>query len=184
MSDSTGSNILLGITGSIAAYKAPSVARGLMALGHSVRAVMTKAACEFITPTTLRAVTGQPVVTCMFIPESQAGLEHIHLADWADAFAVVPATANFLGKAAGGIADDILSCTWMACDCAKLIAPAMNDRMWRAPATQRNVRTLSEDLPELVWVGPTEGKLASGKIAMGHLAPVDDIVAAIDGVCR
>ena len=86
-------NILLGITGSIAAYKAPSVARGLMARGHSVRVVMTQAACEFITPTTLRAVTGQPVITCMFIPESQAGLEHIHLAEWADVLAIVPATA-------------------------------------------------------------------------------------------
>jgi phosphopantothenoylcysteine decarboxylase/phosphopantothenate--cysteine ligase len=183
---SPGSHIILGVTGSIAAYKACSVLRGLKARGHDVRVVMTPSAQEFVTPTTFRSLSGNPVVARMFIDETQVGLQHIELADWVDPesehgpglMAVVPATANFIGKAANGIADEILSCTWMACDCPKLLAPAMNDRMWASAPVQRNVDYL-RGLPEVSFVTPVEGELASGRIGVGHLAPVDRIVDAI-----
>jgi phosphopantothenoylcysteine decarboxylase/phosphopantothenate--cysteine ligase len=113
----------------------------------------------------------------MFVPEDQVGLQHITLADWVDVLVVAPATANFIGKAVGGIADEILSCTWMACDCPRLVAPAMNDRMWLSEAVRRNCDHL-RNLPDVQFVEPVEGKLASGKTGMGHLAPVDRIVEA------
>ncbi len=179
-----GRNIILGVTGSIAAYKTASVLRGLMAHGHNVRAVMTAAAQQLVAPTTFRALSGNPVVTEMFVQGQAVSLQHIHLAEWVDLLAVVPATANFIGKAANGIADDILSCTWMACDCPKVIAPAMNDRMWAAPPVQRNCSYL-ESLPRVEFVGPVEGKLASGKVALGHLAPVEEIIDRIQALaCR
>ncbi|MFO7959027.1 MAG: flavoprotein [Candidatus Brocadiia bacterium] len=178
MSTPDGRNIILGVTGSIAAYKACSVLRGLMDRGHTVRVVMTAAAQRLVTPTTFRSLSGRPVVTRLFIDEQQVGLQHIELAEWVDALAVVPATANFIGKAANGIADEILSCTWMACDCPKLLAPAMNDRMWAGAPVQRNCDYL-RSLPGVRFVEPVEGKLASGKRAVGHLAPVDLIVDGI-----
>lgn len=178
-----GRNIIFGVTGSIAAYKACAVLRGLRERGHAVQVVMTDAAQQLVTASTFHALSGRRVVTSMWIPQEQVGLEHIHLAEWAHAMAVVPATANFLGKAANGIADDILTCTWMACDCPKLIAPAMNDRMWASPPTQRNADYL-RGLPGVVFVDPVEGRLASGKQAVGHLAPVKTIVDAVDGIAR
>ena len=176
--DTPAGNVVLGVTGSIAAYKAASVLRGLMARGCAVRVVMTAAAQKLITATTFRALSGRPVVTRMFADEDQAGLQHIELAEWADVLAVAPATANFIGKAAGGIADEIASCTWMACDCPKLLAPAMNDRMWQSPAVQRNCAYLRE-LPGVSFIDPVEGRLANGRIGMGHLARVDAIVEAV-----
>ncbi len=173
-----GSNIILGVSGSIAAYKAASVLRGLMARGHAVQVVMTPSACRLVTPTTFRALSGRPVVTELFADEGQVGLQHIELAEWVDVLAVAPATANFIGKAAGGIADEILSCTWMACDCPKLVAPAMNDRMWASPAVQRNAAYL-RGLPGVTFVEPVEGRLASGRVGVGHLAPIDEIVEAV-----
>jgi phosphopantothenoylcysteine synthetase/decarboxylase len=182
MGDQTsGRNILLGVTGSIAAYKAPGILRGLQRLGHVVQVVMTGSARQLVTATTFRALSGRPVVTRMFIPDDQADLQHIRLADWADVLAVAPATANFIGKVAGGIADEILSATWMASGCPKLLAPAMNDRMWNAAPVQRNVEYL-RGLPDVTIVGPVEGILASGKTAMGHLAPVERIIATIDSL--
>jgi len=175
MSTQDGTNVILGVTGSIAAYKAASVLRGLMDRGHRVRVVMTAAAQRLVTPTTFRSLSGRPVVTRLFIEEQQVGLQHIELAEWVDVLAVVPATANFIGKAANGIADEILSCTWMACDCPKLVAPAMNDRMWVSPPVQRNCDYL-RSLAGIQFVEPVEGKLASGKRAVGHLAPVDRII--------
>ncbi len=177
----TGKNIILGVSGSIAAYKAPSVLRGLTARGHSVRVVMTEAAQRLVGPATFRSLSGQPVATGLWIAEGQASLVHIELADWADALAIVPATANIIGKIACGIADEVLSCTWMACDCAKVVAPAMNDRMWLSPAVQRNVAGLKV-LEGVHIVGPVEGRLASGKIAVGCLAPIKDIIATIDNI--
>ncbi len=181
-----GRNVILGVTGSIAAYKACEVLRGLSRRGHSVRVVMTAAAQQFVTATTFRALSGLPVITCMFVEDDQASLQHIELAEWvagtggsdAGVLALVPATANFIGKAAAGIADDILSCTWMACPCPKVVAPAMNDRMWRSAAVQRNCDWLRRQ-PEVTFVEPVEGRLASGRVAVGHLAPVEHIVDAI-----
>ncbi len=175
MSQSAGGHIVLGVTGSIAAYKAASVLRGLMDRGHAVRVVMTRAACHLVGPSTFRSLSGRRVVTRLFVEQHQVGLEHIELAEWAEVLAVVPATANFIGKAANGIADDALTCTWMACDCPKLVAPAMNDRMWASPAVRRNCGYL-RGLEDVHFVEPVEGRLASGKRAMGHLAPVAQIV--------
>ncbi len=176
-----GRNIILGVTGSIAAYKAATILRGLMARGHAVQVVMTPSAQRLVTPTTFRSLSGRPVVTEMFVDEGQVGLQHIELADWAQVLAVAPATANFIGKVANGIADEILSCTWMACDCPKVLAPAMNDRMWAADPVQRNCRYL-RGLPGVHFVEPVEGKLASGRVGVGHLAPVEQIVEAIHRV--
>ena len=176
---STGKNILLAVTGSIAAYKAASVLSGLMARGHAVQVLMTQAAQQFITPTTFRSLSGRPVVTRLFIEEDAAALVHVELAQWAHLLAVVPATANIIGKFACGIADEIVSCTWMACDCPRIIAPAMNDKMWESPAVQRNCALLKE-IRGVHFVDPVRGKLASGKVALGRLAPVKDIVDAID----
>ena len=177
--ESPGGNVILGVTGSIAAYKACSVVRALAALGHSVQVVMTASAQKLVGAATFRALSGRPVLTGIFAEDAQPALPHIELAEWGDVLAVVPATANFLGKAAGGIADDILSCTWMACDLPKVLAPAMNDRMWASPAVRRNCDYL-RGLPGIAFTGPVEGRLASGRIGMGHLAPVDEIVADID----
>jgi len=178
---SGGKNIILGVTGSIAAYKAASILRGLMARGHAVQVVMTPSACRLVTPTTFRALSGRPVVAEMFPDEGQVGLQHIELADWAHVLAIAPATASFIGKAANGIGDEILSCTWMACDCPKVIAPAMNDRMWASPAVVRNCDYL-RSLPGVSFVEPVEGKLASGRVGVGHLAPIADIIEKIHTV--
>ena len=176
-----GGNIILGVSGSIAAYKACSVVRGLMTRGHQVRVVMSEAAQHLVTATTFRALSGNPVVTSLWIEETEAGLVHIGLADWADALAVVPASADIIAKCALGLADEILSTTWLACDCPKVVAPAMNDRMWNNPATARNVEALAaQDGVHLIQ--PVEGRLASGKVATGHLAPVERIVEKIHQV--
>lgn len=175
---SAGGKVILGVTGSIAAYKAASVVRGLMARGHVVQVVMTPSAQRLITPTTFRSLSGRPVVTEMFVDEGQVGLQHVELAEWANVLAVAPATANFIGKIANGIADEILSCTWLACDCPKVVAPAMNDRMWANDAVQRNCRYL-RGLPGVRFVEPVEGKLASGRVGVGHLAPVEQVIKVI-----
>lgn len=174
----TGKNVILGVTGSIAAYRAASILRGLMALGHTVQVVMTSSAQRLVTPTTFRSLSGRTVITDMFIDDGQVGLQHIELAEWVHVLAVAPATASFIGKAANGIADEILSCTWMACDCPKVLAPAMNDRMWGSDPVQRNCRYL-RDLADVHFIEPVEGRLASGRTGMGCLAPVDQIVKAI-----
>jgi len=180
---STGKNILLAVTGSIAAYKAASVLRGLTERGHAVQVLMSVAAQHFITPTTFRALSGRPVITRLFIEEEAAALVHVELAEWADLLAVVPATANIIGKFACGIADEIVSCTWMACDCPRVIAPAMNDRMWASPVVQRNCALLKE-MAGVHFVGPVRGKLASGKVAEGRLAPVPQIVDVIHSIVQ
>jgi phosphopantothenoylcysteine decarboxylase/phosphopantothenate--cysteine ligase len=184
--EQSGGNVILGVTGSIAAYKAAPILRGLTGRGHSVQVVMTPSARRFVTATTFRALSGRPVVDEMFPAERQTSLQHIELAEWvaagperaAGVLAVAPATANFIGKAANGIADEILSCTWMACDCPKLIAPAMNDRMWASAAVRRNCDYL-HGLADVTFVEPVEGRLASGRMGPGRLAPVEDIVEAI-----
>lgn len=180
--NSAGKNLLVAVTGSIAAYKAASVVRGLMERGHTVQVIMTGAARRFVTATTFRALSGRPVVSTLFPDEANTRLVHVELAEWARVLAVVPATANILGKFAAGIADELVSCTWMACDCPRVVAPAMNDRMWQSPAVQRNRRFLQE-LSDVHFVGPVGGRLAGGKeAATGRLAPVEQIVKTIDRV--
>ena len=178
-----GKNIILGVSGSIAAYKAASILRGLMDEGHQVQVVMTEAAQKLVSPATFRALSGRPVATSLWMPGEEALLVHVELAEWCEVMAIAPATANIIGKITWGIADEILSCTWMACDCPKVIAPAMNDRMWLSPAVQRNVEELKV-LDGVLVIEPVEGKLASGKVGIGCLAPVEDIVERIDFVAR
>jgi phosphopantothenoylcysteine decarboxylase len=167
-------NILLGITGSIAAYKAADVASLLTKAGHTVTAVMTADAQEFITPLTLQVLTRQPVVTGLYDEKQNWRPGHIQLADSADLLLIAPATANVLAKLAAGIADDALTAIALATRAPILHAPAMNGKMWSHPATVRNVETLRS------WghhfIGPDDGLLACGYEGTGRLWPVEGIV--------
>jgi phosphopantothenoylcysteine decarboxylase / phosphopantothenate---cysteine ligase len=173
-----GSNILLGLTGSIAAYKAADLVVKLKVAGASVRVIMTESAQKFVTPLTLETLSRQPVITGMWERTQYPEPVHIDTAEWADLLVVAPASANFIGKLAHGIADDSLTCMALAVPKPPLIAPAMNDNMYRHPAVQENIRILTER--GCSFVGPAEGRLASGKIGLGRLAPLDEIFDAID----
>ncbi len=170
-------NIVLGITGSIAAYKAADLASQLVKAGHQVHCIMTQSACEFITPLTLQTLTRQPVLVTLEDEKQSWKPGHIQLADQADLFIVAPATASALGHFANGLANDPLSSTYLALPRSTpvLIAPAMNGKMWLHPATQRNVATLKTD--GVHFIDPTEGDLACGYQGIGRLAPIDDILA-------
>ncbi|MFN8009776.1 MAG: bifunctional phosphopantothenoylcysteine decarboxylase/phosphopantothenate--cysteine ligase CoaBC [Holophagaceae bacterium] len=173
-------NILLGITGGIAAYKAAEVARLLTRQGHAVRCVLTEAGARFITPLTLASLTGQPVFGANpDLGEWRANpvVEHIDLARWADLVAVVPATADILGKTSNGLAPDLLSTILLATKAPVLWAPAMNTAMWAHPAVQANVATLRGWGHHLVE--PVEGLLACGEEGGGKLAEVETIVDAV-----
>lgn len=138
-------NIILGITGSIAAYKAADIANTLTKEGHSVHVIMTKAAMEFITPLTLQTLTKNKVHTDQFAPYIPSEVEHISLAQKADLFLVAPASADFIAKAAAGIADDMLTTVLLAArNIPILVAPAMNTAMYENPITQRNIKMLTE----------------------------------------
>lgn len=172
-------NIVLGISGSIAAYKAADLASQLVKAGHQVRVVMTPAATEFITPLTLQTLTRQPVLLSLEDEKSSWKPGHIELADHADLLLVAPATAHTLANFAHGLAPDSLSSVYLALPRATpvLLAPAMNGKMWQHPATTRNLRQLQQDGCHLV--GPAEGDLACGYQGIGRLAPLADILAAV-----
>ncbi len=167
-------NVLLGITGSIAACKAADLASQLTRHGCNVTAVMTLDAQEFITPLTLQVLTRNPVVTGLYDEKQSWRPGHIQLADGADLVLIAPATANILAKLAHGLADDVLSAICLATRAPILHAPAMNGKMWEHPATCRNVATLTE------WghsfIGPEAGMLACGYEGPGRLWPVEGIV--------
>jgi phosphopantothenoylcysteine decarboxylase len=169
-------NIVLGITGSIAAYKAADLASQLVKQGHEVRVVMTRAAAEFITPLTLQTLTRNPVIVSLEDEKQSWKPGHIELADAADLFLVAPATANVLGEFANGLAPDPLTSVYLALPRTTpvLIAPAMNGKMWLHPATQRNVTRLKED--GCLFVDPATGGLACGYEGIGRLAPVEEIL--------
>ena len=171
-----GRRIVLGVTGSIAAYKACDVLRGLQKEGAEVRVVMTAAAQELVRPTVFRSLSGAPVLTGMFDDPQGEDLKHIALAEWAELVLIAPATANLIGKIASGIADDLLSTVVMAAGCPKLLAPGMNFRMWQNPIVQGNVQKL-RDLGYR-FCGPVEGRLASGAIGIGRMAEAEQIVRA------
>jgi phosphopantothenoylcysteine decarboxylase len=175
-------NIVLGISGSIAAYKAAELASQLVKAGHSVHAVMTRAATEFVTPLTLQTLTRNPVLVSLEDEKQSWKPGHIDLADRADLFLVAPATANQLGEFANGLAPDPLTSIYLALPRTTpvLIAPAMNGKMWDHPATRRNVARLTED--GCRFIGPAEGSLACGYEGLGRLASVEDILAACDGI--
>jgi phosphopantothenoylcysteine decarboxylase/phosphopantothenate--cysteine ligase len=172
-------NIVVGVTGGIAAYKAAELVRALRKRDVEVKVVMTEAATRFITPLTMETLSGHAVALTLFPPNKKVGVRHISLAEWASLIVVVPATANFLGKVASGIADDLLSTVVMAAGGPVLFAPAMNDRMWTNPMVQNNVRMLRGAGAH--FVGPEEGVLASGKIGVGRLAGIERIVEAVEG---
>jgi phosphopantothenoylcysteine decarboxylase/phosphopantothenoylcysteine decarboxylase/phosphopantothenate--cysteine ligase len=172
-------NIILGITGSIAAYKAAELASRLTQAGHTVHAVMTHAATEFITPLTLQALTRHPVLVSLEDEKQSWKPGHIELADQADLFLVAPATANTLGAFAHGLAPDPLTSIYLALPRTTpvLIAPAMNGKMWLHPATQRNVQQLQTDGCQ--FLGPADGSLACGYEGIGRMIEPAEIINAV-----
>jgi phosphopantothenoylcysteine decarboxylase/phosphopantothenate--cysteine ligase len=174
--------IVLGITGSIAAYKAAEIASQLTQAGAKVNVIMTKEASQFISPITFRAITGRPLVTEMFDLASEFSIEHVSLAKAADIVVIAPATANIIAKLAAGIADDMLCCTVLATKAPVVIAPAMETNMYNNPVTQDNLSKLKAR--DFVIIGPTTGWLASGKEGPGRLAAINDIIGCIRQVLQ
>jgi phosphopantothenoylcysteine decarboxylase len=166
--------ILLGITGSIAAYKAADIASLLVKAGHLVQVIMTSDAAHFITPLTLKTLTRQPVVGSLYDEELGGRPTHIELADSASLLLVAPATANVIAKMAHGLADDALTAIALATRAPILIAPAMNGKMWSHPATEANVETLKKRGVD--FIGPDSGMLACGYEGLGRLCDPASIV--------
>lgn len=177
MGRAMASNILIGITGSIAAYKMADVVSQLTKQGHQVKCILTESATQFVTPLVLETLSGNPVRSAIFGADV-SGTEHIDLARWADLFLVAPASANTLAKLALGLADDLLSTVALATEAPLLIAPAMNTVMWNKPVVQAHLRTLADGGAR--FVDPAAGILACGEVGVGKLASVDSIVTAIN----
>lgn len=174
--------ILLGITGGIAAYKAPDLVRRLREGGASVRVVMTDAATRFVGPQTLQAVSGEPVRTSLWDAEAEAAMSHIELARWADAIVIAPASADFLARLAAGMADDLLTTVCLATAAPVYVAPAMNAQMWANDATGANVALLQERGVRLI--GPDEGDQACGEVGPGRMTEPGEIVATLSAARR
>jgi len=171
-------NILLGVSGGIAAYKAVDLAGKLAKAGGGVNTVMTENACRFVGPKSFEAITNSAVFTSLWAEGRGHKISHINLVDWADIVVVAPATANIIGKTANGICDDLLSAILCACwQKPVLLAPAMNNNMWNNPAVQKNITRLEEMGFELL--GPEKGRLASGTKAIGRMSEPADILEAI-----
>ena len=173
-------HVIVGVTGGIAAYKAAELVSLLGKQGHEVRCIMTSSAQQFITPLTLQTLSGNPVYTDMFHPQDNMEwqVEHIGLARWADCVLVVPATADFIGKVAHGLADDFLSTCVMATAAPVIFAPAMNDQMYANPIVQRNIATLRE--AGYRFVDPVDGNLACGTSGKGKMASPGEIAAVLE----
>ncbi len=170
--------VVLGISGGIAAYKTCEVVSGLTKLGYTVKVIMTKNATEFITPLTLETLSGNRVVVDMFAEKESYDVEHISLAKEADVFLVAPATANVIAKFANGVADDMLTTTYLASTAVKVICPAMNTNMYEDEATQKNLKLLKER--NCVIIEPESGLLACGDIGKGRMSQPKDIVREVD----
>ena len=177
MSLLAGKRILVGVTGSIAAYKAGELVRGLRAAGAEVRVAMTRGAAEFVTPLTFQALSGHPVHEHLLDPRAEAGMGHIELARWADAILVAPASADFIARLVQGRADDLLAALCLASHVPLVLAPAMNTGMWTDPATQDNVRTLRTR--GVLLFGPDEGEQACGETGPGRMLEPDALVAQL-----
>ena len=175
-----GKHIVLGVSGSIACYKAADIASKLMQAGALVDVVLTRAAQEFVTPLTFRSLTHRSVITDMFDAQSADPLEHVEVARRADAVVIAPATAHVMAKLAHGLADDALSTIVLATTAPVLVAPAMEHHMWTNAATQANVAALRER--GVVFAGPNEGRLASGAVGSGRLVETADILDALSGI--
>lgn len=173
-----GREILLGISGGIAAYKTADLTSKLVQKGAAVSVVMTKAAEKFVGATTFEALTGRPVYQGGFSPQEHFQGEHIGLARRAELFVIAPATANVIAQIAHGLADDLLSTLTLTCTVPMLIAPAMNADMWAKPSVQRNLAQLKEDGIHIVE--PGEGWLSCGVIGKGRMAEPADILTRIE----
>jgi len=174
-------NILLGVTGGIAAYKAVDLASKLTAVGAAVNTVMTENACQLVGPKSFEAVTGSAVFMSLWDTPREYEIGHIALVDWADIVVVAPATANIIGKIANGICDDLLSTVLCAASGKPtILAPAMNDNMWNNPAVQRNIEMVKEIGLQLI--GPEEGRLACGAEGIGRMSEPEDILEAIEKI--
>jgi len=172
-----GKNILLGISGGIAAYKTPELVRLLKKAGANVCVVMTRAAQEFVTPLTLQSLSGEPVRTELMDPQQESTMGHIDLARWADVILIAPATANFIAKMAHGLANDLLTTLCLAADSDIIVAPAMNHVMWSNPATQSNVEKLKGF--GVQFEGPVPGDLACGETGDGRMQEPEALFDAL-----
>jgi len=170
------------MTGGIAAYKAAELCRLLVKDAVDVQVVMTEAACRFVTPVTMQALSGKPVVTDLWDERIETGMGHIELSRGRELIVVAPATADFLAKLAAGIADDMLSTLCLARECPLLVAPAMNRQMWENAATQRNMRMLAGDGVRIA--GPASGDQACGEVGPGRMLEADEIYREILAVLR
>lgn len=166
--------LLLGITGGIAAYKSAELVRLLVKQGIDVQVAMTQAATQFVTPMTFQALSGNPVHTDLWQPEPGNGMTHIDLSRQVDAILVAPTSADFLAKLVHGIADDLLSTLCLARDCKLFVAPAMNQQMWKNPATQRNIRQLQHD--GVTVFGPASGAQACGETGPGRMLEPEELL--------
>ena len=174
--------ILVGITGGIAAYKTAELVRHLRKLGAEVHVVMTRAACEFITPLTLQALSGNAVHTDLLDPKAEAGMGHIELARWADVILVAPATADFMARLANGHGDDLLTTLCLATSAPLCLAPAMNQGMWNDNAT-RNNRQILEDRG-IIQFGPAEGSQACGETGPGRMLEPMELIEHLAGMFK
>lgn len=168
----------MGVTGGIAAYKTAELVRLLVKQGDTVQVVMTEAATQFITATTLQALSGRPVCIDAWDRQSGQGMPHIALSREASAIVVAPASADFMAKLAHGFANDLLSTLCLARECPLLVAPAMNKQMWEHPATQRNVQTLQQD--GVTLLGPASGEQACGEVGLGRMLEPAELLEQLD----
>lgn len=174
---SNSKRLLLGLTGSVAAYKTAELSRLLIQDGLNVQIVMTESACHFIGPVTLQALTGKPVFVELWDARIKNNMAHIDLVRNTDAILIAPASANFISKIAHGLADDLLSTLCLTRDCPLLVVPAMNRQMWENPATQRNLATLKND--GVIILGPAYGDQACGETGVGRMLEAQELARAI-----
>ncbi len=173
-------HILLAVGGGIAAYKSASLASSLVKEGAKVSVLMTENAKRLVGPPTFEALTGRPVHSDLWEKSGGHSMSHISMADMGDLMIVAPATGNLVGKFACGIADDLVTTTFLAVGCPVLIAPAMNTRMWNNAAVQDNIATLKQRGIDMI--GPGEGRLASGAVGVGRMAEPEDILEAAQAI--
>jgi phosphopantothenoylcysteine decarboxylase/phosphopantothenate--cysteine ligase len=177
-----GKKIVLGVTGSIAAYKAAVLASKLVQAGAEVRAVLTRSAASFVGPLTFQTLTGHPVMIEMLEPPKEFNPSHIAPSEWADAIVIAPATANIMGKVACGIVDELVVGIVLATSAPVVVAPAMNDTMWNHPVIRANVAKLNQLGYHLV--GPGEGWLACGRRGVGRMAEPQAILEAVREILK
>jgi phosphopantothenoylcysteine decarboxylase/phosphopantothenate--cysteine ligase len=173
----TNKRILLGITGSVAAYKAAELVRRLREAGAEVRVAMTESATAFVTPLTFQALSGHPVHHALVDEEAEAGMGHIELARWADVILVAPASADFIARLTGGRADDLLTAVCLASNVPLALAPAMNQQMWADAATQANIKTLQQR--GVLLFGPDSGEQACGDVGPGRMQQPEQLLEAL-----